>query len=323
MGEVPAMIFRDARWLWLLAALPLALLFLVARERLRERLARRFVAERLRGVTNAIRWLRPWLIGFALALGVVAIAGPSIGFVTLPFTDREANRVIAIDVSNSMLAQDAGTSRLAAAKAIAKRLIDSWDGRVALVVFESRAEVVAPLTSDSEAIDALLESVIAGEIGDPGSDLSAALSVSMKLVEADPGSKADIVMISDGEDQGTRLQETLRRARSRNVMVSTIMIGSQQGSTIPTDNGELRDDAGNVVTTYAHPDTLQTIARSTGGFFLENPFSEHALDPLLVARAFGAAKQKTVRVPVDRYQWPLAAAFVLLFIGSIANRGAE
>jgi len=317
------MIFRDARFLWLLAALPIALLFLIARERLRARLARRFVAESLRGVTNAIRWLRPWLIGFALALGVLALAGPSIGFVTLPFTDREANRVIAIDVSNSMLAQDAGTSRLAAAKAIAKRLMDSWDGRVALVIFESRAEVVAPLTSDSEAVDALLDSVIAGEIGDPGSDLSAALSVSMKLVEADPGSKADIVMISDGEDQGTRLQETLRRARSRNVMVSTIMIGSQQGSTIPTENGELRDDAGNVVTTYAHPDTLQTIARSTGGFFLENPFFEHALDSLLVARAFGAAKQKTVRVPVDRYQWPLAAAFLLLFLGSVANRGAE
>ena len=317
------MMFRDVRWLWTLSALPLVLLFLVTRERIRERLARRFVAEQLRGVTNPFRWLRPWLIGFALALAVVALAGPSIGFVTLPFTDREANRVIAIDVSNSMLAQDAGTSRLAAAKAIAKRLIDSWDGRVALVIFESRAEVVAPLTSDNEAIDALLESVMAGEIGDPGSDLSAALSVSMKLVEADPGSKADIVVISDGEDQGTRLQEALRRARSRNVTVSTIMLGSQQGSTIPTETGELRDDAGNVVTTYAHPETMQTIARSTGGFFLENPFSEHALDSLLVARAFGAAKQKTVRVPVDRYQWPLAAAFLLLFLGSLANRGAE
>ena len=317
------MIFRDVRWLWLLAALPLALLFLVSRERLRERFARRFVAERLRGVTNATRRLRPWLAGFALALAVVALAGPSIGFVTLPFTDREANRVIAIDVSNSMRAQDAGTSRLAAAKAIAKRLIDSWDGRVALVIFESRAEVVAPLTSDSDAVDALLESVMAGEVGDPGSDLGAALSVSMKLVEADPGSKADVVLISDGEDQGTRLQEELRRARSRNVTVSTIMLGSQQGSTIPTDNGELRDESGRVVTTYAHSDTLESISRATGGFFFDNPFSEHALDPLLVARSFGAAKQKTVRVPVDRYQWPLAAAFLLLFLGSLANRGAE
>src|SRR5256885_5353047 len=234
------MIFRDIRWLWLLAAAPLALLFLIARERLRARLARRFVSDRLRGVTNPVRPLRPWLAAIAIIFTIVALAGPSMGFVTLPFTDREANRVIAIDVSNSMLAQDAGTSRLAAAKALAKRLIDAWDGRVALVIFESRAEVVAPLTSDSDAVDALLESVAAGEIGDPGSDIGAALTASMKLVEADPGAKADIVIISDGEDQGAHLQDAIRRARSRNVSVSAVMIGSTQGSPVPTPGGELR-----------------------------------------------------------------------------------
>jgi hypothetical protein len=105
--------------------------------------------------------------------------------------------------------------------------------------------------------------------------------------------------------------------------VSAIMIGSPQGSTIPSEGGALQDESGRTVTTYAHAETLESIAKSTGGSFLENPFTEHALDPLLVARSFGAAKQKTVRVPVNRYQWPLAAAFVLLFLGSIANRGAE
>src|SRR5260370_1757003 len=110
-----------------------------------------------------------------------------------------------------MVAEDAGTSRLAASKAIAKRLIDAWDGRVALVIFESRAEVVAPLTSDSDAVDALLDSVMAGEVGDPGSDLSSALSVSVQLVEADPGSEADGVLISDGQDQRTRLHEATPR----------------------------------------------------------------------------------------------------------------
>jgi Ca-activated chloride channel family protein len=315
--------FRDVRWLWLLAAAPPAIVFLVTRERLRARLARRFVTERLRGVTNIARPMRPWLAAIAIVFAVIALAGPAIGFVTMPFVDREANRVIAIDVSNSMLAEDAGTSRLAAAKALAKRLIDAWDGRVALVIFESRPEVVAPLTSDSDAVDALLESVAAGEIGDPGTDFSAALAASMKLVEADPGAKADIVIISDGEDQGGRLQEAIQAAKAHNISVSTIMIGSQQGSTIPVEGGVLQDESGRTVTTYAHADTLDSIARSTGGTSLENPFTEHALDPLLVARSFGAAKQKTVRVPVNRYQWPLAAAFLLLFLGSIANRGAE
>ena len=317
------MTFRDPRWLWLLAAIPLALLFFIARERLRRRLAQRFVAERLRGVANVARVLRPWLVAAAALFTIIAMAGPSVGFVTLPFSDREANRVVAIDVSNSMLAEDVGTSRLAAAKALAKRMIDAYDGRVALVIFESRAEVVAPLTNDSEAVDSLLESVTAGEIGDPGSDLGGAVMASMKLVEADPGAKADIVVISDGEDQGAHLKDAIRRARARNVSVSTVMIGSTQGSTIPTPGGELRDESGRTVTTYAHPDTLESIAKESGGVFLENPFTSGAIDPLLAQRTAGAAKQRSIRVPVDRYQWPLAAAFLLFFAGSLANRGAE
>jgi Ca-activated chloride channel homolog len=318
------MTFRDLHWLWLLAAIPFAALFLLSRERIRERLARRFVSERLRGVDNPARTLRPWLIASGLALAVLALAGPSRGFVSVPITDREANRVVAVDVSNSMLAQDVGTSRLAGAKAIARRIIDAFPGRVALVDFERSAEVVSPLTSDSDAVTALLESIQAGEIGDAGSDLGGAIGTAMRLVESDPGAKADIILISDGEDQGTKLSDALRSAKQHGVTVSTILVGSGEGAAIPMEDGSsLRDENGRVVTTYAHRETLQQIASATGGTFLENPFAEHALDPLLAVRARGAAKQRTVRIPVDRYQWPLAAAFLALFLGSIAHRGAE
>jgi Ca-activated chloride channel family protein len=316
--------FRDLRWLWLLAAIPFAALFLLSRERIRERVARRFVSERLRGVDNTARPLRPWLIAIGLALAVFALAGPSRGFVSVPIQDREANRVVALDVSNSMLAQDVGTSRLAAAKAIARRIIDAFPGRVALVDFEQSAEVVSPLTNDSDAVAALLESIEAGEVGEPGTDFGAAIITAMRLIESDPGAKADIILISDGEDQGSKVAEALRRAKQRGVTVSTILVGSGEGAAIPMPDGSsLRDDNGRVVTTYAHRDTLQQIASTTGGTFLENPFAEHALDPLLVARAGGAMKQRTVRIPVDRYQWPLALAFLVLFLGSIAHRGAE
>jgi len=316
--------FRDLRWLWLLAAIPFAAMFLLSREQIRERVARRFVSERLRGVDKGARPLRPWLIAIGLALAVLALAGPSRGFVSVPIQDREANRVVAIDVSNSMLAQDVGTSRLAAAKAIARRLIDAFPGRVALVDFEQSAEVVSPLTNDSDAVSSLLESIEAGEVGDPGTDFGAAIIQSMRLVESDPGAKADIILISDGEDQGSKTAEALRRAKQRGVSVSTILIGSGEGAAIPMQDGSsLRDENGRVVTTYAHRDALQQIASATGGTFLENPFAEHALDPLLIVRAGGATKQRTVRIPVDRYQWPLALAFFTLFLGSVAHRGAE
>ena len=317
-----AISFRLPQMLWLAAVIPLALIFFIARERKRIRIARRFVSERLRGVANPLRSLRPWLAALALLGCVIALAGPEAGFRTVPIEQRESNRVIAIDVSLSMAAQDVGTSRLDAAKAIAKRIIDAQQGRVGLVVFESAAEVVSPLTSDGDAVEALLDSIQAGEVSNPGSDLSVALMAALRLA-GDTAQRGDIVVISDGEDQSTRLDDTIAKLAQRGVPVSTILIGTAAGSTIPRPEGggDLVDDNGQVVTTYAHPEALQKIAAATGGRFYANPFGEHALDSLAVSG--GTMKQRNVRVPIERYQWPLAFACVAMFLGSLANRGAE
>ncbi len=311
-------------WLWLSAAAPVVLVFLLAREQRRSTIARRFASERLRGIANPLRSLRPYFIALAVFAVAFALAGPQAGFTLVPILDRDSNRVIAIDVSNSMAAEDVGTSRLAAAKGIAKRIIENHDGRVGLVAFEGSADVISPLTNDTEAVMSLLDTLQTGEVGHPGSDLSAAVNSSLRLLESDVNQKADIVVISDGEEQGGgRLADALRRARTRGATVNTIVVGTLQGGTIPTSDGVLRDESGDVVTTHAETTALARIARSTGGQFLDNPFSEHALDSLVVRRLAGEGKQKPVRVPIDRYQWPLAFAFMAFFCGSVFNRGAD
>lgn len=318
-----AITFASPRLLWLAVAVPVALLYLILRERQRTAAARRFVSERLRGVANPARVLRPLLVALALLGCVVAVAGPQAGFTIVPVEQRESNRVLVIDVSLSMLAEDVGTSRLDAAKAVAKRIIAAHQGRVALVIFEQSAEVVSPLTSDGDAVGALLDSIDAGEIGLAGSDLGAALVKAARLLDADSGRRGDIVLITDGEDQGTRTDEEVAKLAARGIAVSTIEVGTTVGATIPdqTARGALRDDNGEVVTTTAHPDTLRRIAAATGGKFYDNPFAEHALDSL--AASGGTQRRTTVRVPVERYQWPLAFAVVFLFLGSLLQRGAE
>ena len=153
MAENLSLTFRSLPMLALAVIAPIALLFLIARERHRIRVARRFVSENLRGVANPLRVLRPYLVGIGLLSAAIALAGPRAGFTLVPVESRESNRVIAIDVSDSMGATDVGASRLDAAKAIAKRIIESDNGRVALVIFESRPEVVAPLTNDETSRD--------------------------------------------------------------------------------------------------------------------------------------------------------------------------
>lgn len=317
------MSFRVATMLWLLALVPFALLFFVVRERTRGRIARRFVSERLRGVSSHWRALRPWLLGVALAFAIVALAGPHAGFHLVPIVAREANRVLVVDVSNSMAAEDVGTSRLSAAKALAMRLADAQQGRVALVVFEAEPEVVSPLTTDTLAVAALIDTIGAGEIGQPGSDLGSAILAALRLIESDAAQRADVVVISDGEEQGARVGEAIQRAKSRGVEVSTIVVGSAEGSTIPTGDGPLRDESGDVVTTYARTGAMSEVARETGGTMLENPFAARALDPLLRNGGSATQRETQTRVPIDRYQWPLALAFAALFGGSLLHRGAE
>jgi Ca-activated chloride channel family protein len=315
--------FASPRLLWLAVAVPIVLPFFVARERQRLATARRFVTERLRGVANPARVIRPLFLGIALLAGVLAIAGPQAGFTVVPVEQRESNRVLVIDVSLSMLAEDVGTSRLDAAKAIAKRIIAAHQGRMGLVIFEASAEVIAPLTSDGDAVGALLDSINAGEIGLAGSDAGAALVKAARLIDSDAGHGGDIVLISDGEDQGTGTEEELAKLASRGIAVSAIAVGMTGGATIPDPaaRGPLRDDSGEVVTTAAHPETLRRIAAATGGRFFDNPFAEHALDPL--AASGGTMRRTTVRLPIERYQWPLAFAVAFLFLGSLLHRGAE
>jgi Ca-activated chloride channel family protein len=317
------MTFRSATILWALAALPLVILFLVIRESLRTRIARRFASERLRGVAAPIRLLRPWLMIIALGAAVVALAGPYSGFTLVPVMAREANRVIVLDVSSSMGADDVGASRLSSAKAIAMRLVESQQGRVSLIVFELQPAVVSPLTTDTTAVASLIDTVVTGEVGQPGSDIGSALIGAMRVIESDIAQKPDIVLISDGEEQGARLTEAIQRAKTLGVQISTITIGNPTGSTILTDRGPLRDTSGEVVTTYARPDVMGRIASETGGRALVNPFGADALQPLVRSGAGGTERETHARVPIDRFQWPLGLSFVLLITASLLHRGAE
>jgi Ca-activated chloride channel family protein len=317
------MTFRAPQFLWLLALVPFALVLLFARERERERLARRFVSERLRGVANPTRVLRPYVLATALALAIVALAGPRAGYTLMPLDTTQSNRILVFDVSQSMAAEDVGTSRLEAANAIAKRIVDADPGRVGLVLFEADAEVASPLTIDGDAVSALIDSIGPGDLSEPGSDFANALRTALRLIDSDPQQKADVVLISDGEDQGPKLDDALRVLRSKGVAVTAISVGSRRGATIPTGAGELRDASGDPVVTYAHPEVMEHVAQSTGGRFFENPFAEHALDSLVASQRGAVTRKREVQVPIERFQWPLAMAFLALIGGSLANRGAE
>ncbi len=327
MAEIAGVSFHHSMWLWIgLGAIPLTA-GLWYFERTRRRLAERFVSERMRGASNRFRPARPLFLGFAFFFAALALAGPRFGQEVVSVPQSDAARIVAIDVSDSMSTEDVGTSRLSAAKAVAKRALEMHDGRVGLVIFEGEALILSPLTTDVDAVSTLLDSIAAGETGVPGSSLDSALSAALRLVESSTGARTDVVLLSDGEQQGSTSLQSLATVSARGVEVHSIVIGTRSGGKIPAERaGEfLRDESGSEVISAADTRQMERIASETGGELLVNPFDEGSLQRL--ARAGGSGSEEgrrgTTTVPIERFQWPLAAALALFLAGSVAHRGAE
>jgi Ca-activated chloride channel family protein len=317
--------FRAPEVLWLLVVLPFAAIFLIARERLRRAASNRFVSESLRGRVNPLRALRPYLLAGALLAAIIALAGPRYGTETVPVTGGGANRIVVIDLSNSMLATDVGTSRLDAAKAIARRVIQAHSGRTALIVFEGSPQVVSPLTTDADAVITLLESLEAGETREAGSNIESALRAAFELVGAQAAEATEIVLMSDGEEQGGNSVAAAAAAKEKGIIISAVTIGTPDGALIPLSDrvGYLQDDEGREVTTRANSETLAKIARTSGGRHFANPFASDLVRQLAEGSPRRGGAKDEVNVPVERFQWPLWTSLAFLFLGSVLHRGAE
>jgi Ca-activated chloride channel family protein len=324
MDALAGLTFRDPRLLALLAAVPVLALLFAMRERRRRSLAARMVSERLRGGAAPLRTVRPWLLAAGCIAAVVALAGPRLGFETRDIVTAQTNLAILLDVSNSMAAPDAGTTRLSAAKAVAKELLGMSDGKVALVAFEGAAEVISPLTTDTAAIADLIDTLSEGELAEPGSNLGKAIDRGAQLLARAGDQRGRIVILSDGEDDGGEVDDALRKAREAGIAIATVTFGSADGSEIPTAEGPLLDREGRIVHSTPDRETMARIARATGGAAIVNPSDARSLDAIgsgLQLR--GAPTAEQLRVPIERYQWPLGAALVLFALASLAHRGAE
>ena len=318
--------FAETKLLVLLAAIPLAAWFFWVRERVRRRRADGFLSMRIRGERMPARLLRPWLLTAALAFGFLALAGPRFGYTLRPLLYDEGALIIAIDISNSMAAEDLGVSRLSAARALVRQMLEKERGKVGLVAYESVAEIIAPLTTDREAVADLAASLTTGELALPGSNPGAAVLTSLEALARSGSASKRIVLISDGEDQSDLLARAIESAREAGTPVSTILVGSGEPSFIPLgpQRDPMRDEDGEIIRTTANPAVLSHLAEATGGHFLSNPFQPQAVAPLAGAGSdLREDDEATQRVPSERYQWPLALSVLLFFAGSLIHRGAE
>ncbi|MGB5485907.1 MAG: VWA domain-containing protein [Lysobacterales bacterium] len=210
----------------------------------------------------------PWLAGLVWLLAAVALAGPS--WQKLPdssFTSRDA-RVLVLDLSLSMLAEDLKPNRLAQAHFRLSDMLESAsEGQTGLVSYAGDAFVVSPLTSDTNTIRNMLPALRPDVIPVSGSRPDRALQLAAELLQRSGMARGEILLITDG---GSRAAANVAASLAKQgIFTSVLAVGTVQGAPIPSGEGFVSDRNGNIVVARLERDALQAIASAGGGKYSE------------------------------------------------------
>lgn len=280
------------------------------------------VARLMAGASRRRRWTRAALRLAALALLILALARPQWGSAEEVVQAQGLQLVVALDVSNSMLAQDLRPSRLERAKLEVAELMSRLGGdEVALVLFSGASFVQLPLTSDYATARGFLDAARPETISQPGTAVGEAVRTALRAFdERRPGDKA-ILLLTDGEDHETEPLAAAEEAAEAGVKIFAIGFGSPEGGPVPVYDrrGELlgyrTDEAGQQVTTRLDEETLRAMTERTGGAYWRSGAAGGGLDGVLAALDAleqGSVESRLETLRVERFPWFLGLALVLL-----------
>ncbi len=210
------------------------------------------------------------LLASALFFGVFGLANLQRRGKVEKISRKGIDVMIALDVSNSMYAQDLQPSRLEKAKLFANKLIDKLNGnRMGLILFAGRSYLSVPLTNDIEALKMNLGLASPEIAPTQGTVLGDALQMAYESFNSKDAKHKAIVLISDGEDHDEKAINEARSIGKKGIMLCTVGVGSEQGAPIPLPEGGTKvDRAGHEVLSKMNDEELNKIARSGQGIFV-------------------------------------------------------
>jgi len=294
-----------------------ALLRLEARRRARADSRYGGAPELRLGRRRRLQRLRTWSLVAAVVLFVLAIARPQWGSEDAPAERRGVDIAIALDVSRSMTTSDVLPSRsVAAAEGVGEFLTHLRSDRVGLVIFSGRAFARSPLTLDLEVLGQLVNQAQRdAELVPAGTDLGAAIDEARAVLAVPDAAESQvIIVISDGEDLGEAALAAAARAANDGIPVFTVAVGTDAGAAIP-------GDAATLAISRADRETLRAIATATGGDFRElNAIAGLAIEVQRLRQSeFG---DDTGQQPIERFQWFLVPAVLLLLLPMVVGEAA-
>ena len=280
--------FEDPIYLYLLAVIPVlaVIRWLMIRQQ-KKRLRRFGDPELIKELMPDVSRFRP-LVKFsilllALVLLIVMLARPQFGTKISHEKRTGIETIIAMDISNSMLAEDVTPSRLDRSKMMVENLVDNFtNDKIGLIVFAGDAFIQLPITSDYVSAKMFLSSIDPSMMATQGTDIAAAISMASHSFTQQEGVGKAIIVITDGEDHEGGALDAAKEAKDRGHRVYVLGVGSPKGAPIPTGDGDyMKDNTGQTVMTGLNEEMCRQIAQAGGGAYIHvenNSSAQEKLD---------------------------------------------
>lgn len=315
--------FEEPTYLYLLAALPLiAILRWVLERKQLKRLKLFGDPTLLRHLMPDVSKMRPvvkfWILLAAMALIIVMMARPQMGTRISHEKRTGIESIIAMDISNSMLAEDVTPSRLDRTKMMVENLVDNFtDDKIGLIVFAGDAFVQLPITSDYVSAKMFLSEIEPSLIATQGTDIATAINMAANSFTQQQGVGKAIIVITDGEDHEGGALEAAKAAKKKGMRVYVLGVGSDKGAPIPLGNGDyMKDRTGNTVMTKLNEEMCRQIAEAGGGAYIHvdnNTNAQRQLDSEL-AKLSKKEMQSTIYSDYDEQFQAFGIIAIILLI---------
>lgn len=281
--------FEDPAYLYLLVLVPILALIRFYSYRNQKKRLRKFGDPNLLKelMPDVSRW-RPsvkfWLLEAALTLMIVMLARPQMGTRISHEKRTGIETIIAMDISNSMLAEDVVPSRLERSKMMVENLVDNFtNDKIGLIVFAGDAFVQLPITSDYVSAKMFLSSIDPSMIQTQGTDIATAISMATHSFTPEENIGKAIIIITDGEDHEGGATEAAEEAKKLGMRVYVLGVGSVKGNPIPVPGtGDyMRDNTGEVVMSALNEQMCREVAQAGGGAYIHvenNSSAQRQLD---------------------------------------------
>jgi len=319
--------FFQIEMLFLVWAVPICLMMYLYGLKKRRKILNRFSSEK--GLNAIIpqnhskrRWLKATLILSAFLFMAVALSGPQYGFKWQDVERRGIDIIIALDCSESMLANDFKPNRLDRAKREVYDLLNMLEGdRVGLVAFAGTSFLQCPLTLDYTALHLFLKTLTPDFLPVGGTNLSHAIQTAISSFDPRVSSEKAVILITDGENTSENDPLIIvEDAKKTNIKIFCIGVGSEDGVPIPGKNGGYKKDKnGKIILTKLDENTLQKISLKTGGTYVRSVSGDMDLDTIYLKEIRGKMEASVLtsgrkKIWENRYQIPLFIATLLLII---------